>query len=68
MNVPPGHRMLCPTCSGEGRVVRERAVLASVGRLAHGAAGERCRPCEGTGWIPPKHEPKPGTEPNTDNA
>lgn len=53
--IPAGHRMVCPTCEGSGARLRPRA--AAIRTLVVGTAvvEEACRPCEGTGWIPPKH-------------
>lgn len=63
--IPAGHHMVCPTCQGGGRLIKERALLVPGPRLASGVAGEHCRPCEGTGWIPPKHpEPSQTDEPD----
>lgn len=58
MIVPPGHRAVCPTCTGAGGFLRERATLTTGPRMATGVVREPCRPCEGTGWIPPKHQPE----------
>lgn len=61
----PGLAIFCPTCGGEGRVTRPRmAVLTTRPDVSTLFVDERCRPCAGTGRIPPSEpDPRPGPDP-----
>lgn len=59
--IPAGHHAICRLCGGTG--VREQARahakrrVDGVMQLGTAYIDERCKPCEATGWIPPKHAP-----------
>lgn len=58
MNVPAGHHAVCLHCGGTGKHERPRAAVAAGSvRLGTEWVRERCRPCDATGWIPPKYPP-----------
>lgn len=48
---PRGFRTLCPTCSGSGVIVRPRLAVGQ-GTGTTVSVPEKCRPCDGTGWLP----------------
>ncbi|POM27518.1 hypothetical protein BTM25_19340 [Actinomadura rubteroloni] len=60
--IPAGIHMLCPCCGGAGVRPVPRATVQN-GEISTAVSPENCRPCEGTGWLPPKHDdPSPGAE------
>lgn len=61
--IPADHHMLCPTCSGTGSRLRPRAAAIRTLVMSTAVVEEECLPCEGTGWIPPRHpEPRGNVE------
>ena len=53
-HTPAGHRPLnqqCPQCSGEGTVVVPRAGIAADGSTGTVNVAEKCRACDGDGWL-----------------
>lgn len=63
MMLVPGTSILCPTCSGAGTRTRPRAaVLTSRPDVQTMFVEERCKPCRGTGRLPPR-EPDPDPDP-----